>query len=86
MNGILVGEIITDKLNQNFLSDFYIEKVETEVGRVVFHMEDTYNFIVWLLDFEISYILKHFPNSTPDQVIISAFDFDKIYKYIEKVE
>ena len=83
---MLVSEFITDKLNPSFLNNFGIEKVEHEDTKVIFHMEDTFNFIIWLLDFEITYMIKHFPSSTLDQVIISAFDFDKIYKYTERFE
>lgn len=66
----------------DIMSKFYIERMEIEEDQVIFHMEDTYNFEVWLLDFEMGYIMKHFPSSTLDQVIISIHDYHKIEKYI----
>lgn len=66
----------------DIMNKFYIERMEIEENQVIFHMEDTYNFEVWLLDFEMGYIMKHFPSSTLDQVIISIHDYHKIEKYI----
>ena len=80
---ILTSEIITDELNNNFLNKFGIEKVEHEDTKVIFHMEDTFYFEVWILEFGIGYIMKHFPSSTLDQVIIATYDFDKLYSHME---
>lgn len=66
----------------DIINKFGIEKIEKEDRQVIFFMEDTFNFEVWLLDFQMGYIMKHFPSSTLDQVIISIDDYHKIEKYI----
>lgn len=66
----------------DIINKFYIENIEKDENQVIFFMEDTYNFEVWLLDFEINYIMKHFASATLNQVIISADDYSKIEKYV----
>lgn len=66
----------------DIMNKFYIERMEIEENQVTFHMEDTYNFEVWLLDFEIGYTMKHFVDGSLDQIIISIVDYAKIEKYV----
>ena len=66
----------------DIINKFYIESIEKDKNQVIFFMEDTYNFEVWLLDFEISYTMKHFVDGSLDQVIISIEDYSKIEKYV----
>ena len=66
----------------DIINKFYIENIEKDGNQVIFFMEDTYNFEVWLLDFEISYIMKHFVDGSLDQIIISIEDYSKIEKYV----
>ena len=66
----------------DIINKFYIESIEKDKKQVIFFMEDTYNFEVWLLDFEISYTMKHFVDGSLDQVIISIEDYSKIEKYV----
>lgn len=66
----------------DIINKFYIENIEKDENQVIFFMEDTYNFEVWLLDFEISYTMKHFVDGSLDQVIISIEDYSKIEKYV----
>ena len=66
----------------DLINKFGIECIKKDENQVIFFMEDTYNFEVWLLDFEISYTMKHFVNGSLDQVIISADDYSKIEKYV----
>ena len=66
----------------DIINKFYIESIEKDKNQVIFFMGDTYNFEVWLLDFEISYTMKHFVDGSLDQVIISIEDYSKIEKYV----
>lgn len=66
----------------DIINKFYIENIEKDENQVIFFMEDTYNFEVWLLDFEISYIMKHFVDGSLDQIIISIEDYTRIEKYV----
>ena len=66
----------------DIINKFYIDNIEMDENQVIFFMEDTYNFEVWLLDFEISYTMKHFVDGSLDQVIISIEDYSKIEKYV----
>ena len=66
----------------DIINKFYIDNIEKDENQVIFFMEDTYNFEVWLLDFEISYTMKHFVDGSLDQVIISIDDYSKIEKYV----
>lgn len=69
-------------INVDIINKFYIENIEKDENQVIFFMEDTYNFEVWLLDFEISYIMKHFVDGSLDQIIISIEDYTRIEKYV----
>ena len=75
---------IIDKnvVNMDIINKFGIENIEKEDTQVIFFMEDTYNFEIWLLDFEISYTMKHFVDGSLNQVIISIDDYSKIEKYV----
>ncbi len=66
----------------DIINKFYIENIEKDENQVIFFMEDTYNFEVWLLDFEMNYTMKHFVDGSLDQVIISIDDYSKIEKYV----
>lgn len=66
----------------DIINKFYIDNIEKDENQVIFFMEDTYNFEVWLLDFEISYTMKHFVEGSLDQVIISIDDYSRIEKYV----
>ena len=66
----------------DIINKFYIDNIEMDENQVIFFMEDTYNFEVWLLDFEIGYTMKHFVDGSLDQVIISIVDYAKIEKYV----
>ena len=66
----------------DIINKFGIERIEKENTKVTFFMEDTYNFELWILDFEMNYIMKHFASATLDQIIISIDDYNKIEKYI----
>lgn len=66
----------------DIINKFYIDNIEMDENQVIFYMEDTYNFEVWLLDFEISYTMKHLVDGSLDQVIISVDDYSKIEKYV----
>ena len=66
----------------DIINKFGIENIEKEDTQVIFFMEDTYNFEIWLLDFEISYTMKHFVDGSLNQVIISIDDYSKIEKYV----
>ena len=69
-------------INVDIINKFYIENIEKDENQVIFFMEDTYNFEVWLLDFEMNYTMKHFVDGSLDQVIISIDDYSKIEKYV----
>lgn len=66
----------------DIINKFYIENIEKDENQLIFFMEDTYNFEVWLLDFEMNYTMKHFVDGSLDQVIISIDDYSKIEKYV----
>ena len=66
----------------DIINKFYIENIEKDENQVILYMEDTYNFEVWLLDFEISYIMKHFVDGSLDQIIVSIEDYTRIEKYV----
>ena len=66
----------------DIINKFYIENIEKDENQVIFFMEDTYNFEVWLLDFEMNYTMKHFVDGSLGQVIISIDDYSKIEKYV----
>lgn len=69
-------------INVDIINKFYIENIEKDENQLIFFMEDTYNFEVWLLDFEMNYTMKHFVDGSLDQVIISIDDYSKIEKYV----
>ena len=69
-------------INVDIINKFYIENIEKDENQVIFFMEDTYNFEVWLLDFEMNYTMKHFVDGSLDQVIIYIDDYSKIEKYV----
>lgn len=69
-------------INVDIINKFYIENIEKDENQVIFFMEDTYNFEVWLLDFEMNYTMNHFVDGSLDQVIISIDDYSKIEKYV----
>lgn len=66
----------------NIIEEFGIDCIKKEEQEVIFFMEDTFNFEVWLLDFEMNYVMKHFVDGSLDQIIISAEDYKKIDKYV----
>lgn len=66
----------------DIINKFYIDNIEKDENQVIFYMEDTYNFEVWLLDFEIEYMMKHFVDGSLDQVIISLQDYERIVKFM----
>lgn len=66
----------------NIIEEFGIDCIKKEEQKVIFFMEDTFNFEVWLLDFEMNYVMKHFVDGSLDQIIISAEDYKKIDKYV----
>ena len=66
----------------DIINKFYIDNIEKDENQVIFYMEDTYNFEVWLLDFEIEYMMKHFVDGSIDQVIISFNDYERIAKFM----
>lgn len=66
----------------NIIEEFGIDCIKKEEQEVIFFMEDTFNFEVWLLDFEMNYTMKHFVDGSLDQIIISAEDYKKIDKYV----
>ena len=66
----------------NIIEEFGIDCIKKEEQEVIFFMEDTFNFEVWILDFEMNYVMKHFVDGSLDQIIISAEDYKKIDKYV----
>lgn len=66
----------------DIINKFHIENIEKDENQVTFFMEDTYDFEVWLLNFEIGYTMKHLVDGSLDQVIISIDDYSKIEKYV----
>ena len=66
----------------NVIDRFGIKYLQKDDDYVIFFMEDTFNFEVWILDFQVGYTMNHFVDGSLDQIIISAEDFSKIEKYL----
>lgn len=66
----------------NVIDEFGMDCIKKDDIQVIFFMEDTFKFEVWLLDFEMNYTMKHFVDGSLDQIIISAEDYKKIDKYV----
>ena len=66
----------------NVIDEFGIDCMKKDDMQVIFFMEDTFKFEVWLLNFEMNYTMKHFVDGSLDQIIISAEDYKKIDKYV----
>ena len=71
-----------EALKMNVIDEFDIDCIKKDSDQVIFFMEDTFNFEVWLLDFEMNYTMKHFVDGSLNQVIISREDYKKIDKYV----